>query len=252
MNDVIEGIVGKTISGHKSRTPARLDFIQSATGLFLALFMWAHMFFVSSILVSKDFMYDVTKFFEGAWIIEGGSPLFVSLAVGIVFIIFILHAAVAARKFPVTYRQFRAYRSHMKMMKHSDTNLWFIQAITGFSMFFMGSIHLYIMLTSPSEIGPYASADRVVTDWMWPLYILLLLAVELHGSIGLYRLCVKWGWFEGKDAQESRKRLKKAKWVITSFFLILGTLTLIAYIKIGIDHADRAGERYIPSAKAAS
>lgn len=252
MNDVIEGIVGKTISGRKSRTPARLDYLQSATGLFLALFMWAHMFFVSSILISKDFMYAVTKFFEGTWLIDGGSPLFVSLAVGIVFAVFILHAAIAARKFPVTYRQFRAYRSHMKMMKHSDTNLWFVQAVTGFSMFFMGSIHLYIMLTNPGQIGPYASADRVVTDWMWPLYILLLLAVELHGSIGLYRLSVKWGWFEGKNANESRKRLKRVKWIVTAFFLTLGVLTLIAYIKIGIDHAGQAGERYTPSAKVAS
>jgi len=249
VNDVIEGIVGKTISGQRSRTPARLDYIQSATGLFLALFMWAHMFFVSSILISNDFMYAVTKFFEGAWLIDGGSPLFVSLAVGIVFVVFIVHAAIATRKFPVTYRQFRAYRSHMKMMKHSDTNLWFVQALTGFSMFFMGSVHLYIMLTNPGNIGPYASADRVVTGWMWPLYILLLLAVELHGSIGLYRLCVKWGWFEGKNAAQSRKRLKKVKWGVTSFFLLLGTLTLIAYIKIGIDHAGHAGERYIPASE---
>ena len=35
----------------RSLIPARLDFIQSASGLLLlALFMWAHMLFVSSIL----------------------------------------------------------------------------------------------------------------------------------------------------------------------------------------------------------
>ncbi|MHC3994443.1 fumarate reductase cytochrome b subunit [Thiomicrolovo sp. ZZH C-3] len=252
MNDVIEGIVGKTASGQRSRTPARLDYLQSATGLFLALFMWAHMFFVSSILISKDFMYAVTKFFEGAWFIENGEPLIVSLAAAVVSVIFVTHAGIAARKFPVTYRQFRAYRSHMKMMKHTDTNLWFIQAVTGFSMFFLGSIHLYTVMVRPEEIGPYASADQTVGDMMWPLYILLLLAVELHGAIGLYRLCVKWGWFEGKNANETRKRLRRVMWTIAIFFTTLGSLTLATYIKIGIEHADHAGERYVPSSERAA
>ena len=48
-----------------NRWPARLDLIQSGTGLILALFMWAHMFFVSSILISHDAMYWVSKMFEG-------------------------------------------------------------------------------------------------------------------------------------------------------------------------------------------
>ena len=81
---------------------------------------------------------------------------------------------------------------------------------------------------------------------MWPLYILLLLAVELHGSIGLYRLAVKWGWFEGRNAKESRKKLKKAKVFVTVFFLTLGVLSLAAYIKIGLEHRDQFGERYVP------
>jgi len=79
---------------------------------------------------------------------------------------------------------------------------------------------------------------------MWPLYILLLLAVEFHGSIGLYRLAVKWGWFDGKDPKASRKKLKKAKWIVTVAFLTLGVLSLAAYIKIGIAHKDKVGERY--------
>lgn len=247
MNDVIEGIVGKTTTGRRSRNPARLDYLQSATGLFLALFMWAHMFFVSSILVSKDFMYEVTLFFEGSWLIEGGSPIFVTLAGAVVSLVFIIHAGIAMRKFPVSYRQYRSYRSHMKMMKHSDTNLWFIQAVTGFSLLFLGSVHLYTVMARPGDIGPYASADQAVSETMWPLYILLLLAVELHGSIGLYRLCVKWGWFEGKNANETRKRLRRVMWSIAIFFLLLGSLTLSAYIKIGIEHADKAGERYVPT-----
>ena len=77
--------------------------------------------------------------------------------------------------------------------------------------------------------------------------ILLLLAVEFHGGIGLYRLAVKWGWFESRDPNATRKRLKRLKWAITVFFLALGVATLAAYIKIGIEHRDHAGERYVPT-----
>jgi fumarate reductase subunit C len=71
--------------------------------------------------------------------------------------------------------------------------------------------------------------------------------VELHGGVGLYRLAVKWGWFEGDDPGWTRTLLKRFKWGITVFFLVLGLLTLAAYMKIGYEHRNRAGERYVPS-----
>ena len=74
VSDLIEGFLGKSAEGKKSRLPARLDYIQSATGLFLGLFMWGHMFFVSTILISKDFMYAVSKFFEGSFIFSEPQP----------------------------------------------------------------------------------------------------------------------------------------------------------------------------------
>ena len=226
------------------RMPAKLDFFQSASGLFLGLFMWGHMFFVSTILLGKDVMYKVTVFFEGYYFFGESYPLLVSILAGAVFIIFIAHAGIAIRKFPSNYKQYKIMKNHIQTFKHGDTKLWFWQIFTGFAMFFLGSVHLYIMMTNSADIGPYASADRVVSDWMWPLYILLLLAVELHGSIGMYRLSLKWGWFEGKDAKKSRVRLRQAKYAITIFFLTLGFLTLAAYIKIGLEHQDYAGERY--------
>ncbi len=249
MSDLIEGYLGVTKEGRKSRLPAKLDYWQSATGLFLGLFMWGHMLFVSTILISKDFMYTVTKMFEGSFIFgdEHSKPIIVSISVFIVFMIFIIHAALALRKFPSSYKQYKIMKTHTVALNHDDTKLWFIQAYTGFAMFFLGSVHLYVIMTSADKIGPYGSADRMVSDWMWPLYLLLLLAVELHGSIGLYRLSVKWGWFDGKDAKATRKKLKKLKWAITVFFLVLGFTTLAAYIKIGLAHQDNYGERYHPT-----
>ena len=229
------------------RWPARLDLLQSGTGLALGLFMWVHMLFVSSILLGKDAMWIVARFFEGYYFF--GKPLtwLVSILVATVFALFITHAALALRKFPASYRQYRAYREHMAGMKHEDTTLWYWQVVTGFALFFMASTHLYIMMTHPDRIGPFESADRVWSDLMWPLYLVMLFAVEFHGGIGLYRLALKWGWFAGPDPLATRRRLRFFKWTLTAFFLLLGIATLLAYIKIGIDHAPLYGEPYVPT-----
>ena len=231
-----------------SRWPARLDWAQSMSGLVLALFMWGHMFFVSSILLGKDAMWTVARFFEGYYVLGYSLHWLVSVVVATIFCLVIVHALLAVRKFPINFSQVSAFREHMHAMKHSDTTLWWWQVVTGFALFFMASIHLYIMLTRPDRIGPFESADRVWTDHFWPLYLVLLFAVELHGGIGLYRLAVKWGWFTGPDPNAGRKRLKTLKWALTGFFLVLGLASLAAYIKIGIEHAPHAGERYTPAA----
>ncbi|MFT5083853.1 MAG: fumarate reductase subunit C [Lentisphaeria bacterium] len=48
-----------------NRWPAWLDMTQGLSGLALMLFTWAHMLFVSSILLGKDAMYWVARMFEG-------------------------------------------------------------------------------------------------------------------------------------------------------------------------------------------
>ncbi|MDR0467847.1 MAG: fumarate reductase cytochrome b subunit [Campylobacteraceae bacterium] len=241
MGTLIEGFLGKSISGKKSRLPARLDFLQSATGLFLGLFMLLHMFFVATILISPAAMDKVTKFFEGSLIFNEPKPILVTFVGIIVFAIFFIHAILAMRKFPINYRQFQTYKTHIKMIKHTDTTMWFYgQALTGFIMFFLGSAHLAMVIFFPETIGSGlteltanegASATRMIR--MFPLYLILLFAVEIHGSIGLYRLCVKWGWFEGKDAKASRKNLSRLKWGFSLFFLILGLATMVAYVQYG-------------------
>jgi len=241
--------VGLADRPRKSRWPARMDFAQSATGLVLALFMWGHMFFVSSILLGKDAMWAITKMFEGYFFTNCRAfPGLVSVIVGAIFLMVVVHAFLAMRKFPANYRQYREFIGHKNLMRHDDTTLWWFQAVTGFLLFFIAAVHLYQMLMHPGDIGPYESADRVWSERWWPLYLVALFAVELHGGIGLYRLCVKWGWLEGKDANASRKRLKTVKWVLTVFFIVLGLATLGAYMKIGMEHQGSKGERYpVPS-----
>ena len=231
----------------KSRWSAKLDLAQSVSGLLLGLFMWGHMFFVSTILISEDAMWSVTKFFEGYFFFGRAYPILVSFVVATVFALFIVHAALALRKFPINYGQYRTYRDHMAMMRHEDTTLWYWQVVTGFAMFFLASVHLYQMMMHPSQIGPWLSADRVWSGLWWPLYLVLLFAVELHGGIGLYRLAVKWGWFASDDDRVTRRRLKKVKWALSVFFIVLGLATLGAYIKIGIGRDARIGKEFVPS-----
>jgi len=239
--------IGTTPVRRKSRWPAKLDFAQSASGLALGLFMWGHMIFVSSILLGNDAMWTITKMFEGYFFFGRAYPVIVSGVVAVVLILFIAHAGLAVRKFPINYAQYRVYRDHMGMMHHEDTTLWWWQVVTGFAMFFLASVHLYQMLMHPGMIGPFESSDRVWSGSWWPLYLVLLFCVELHGGIGLYRLAVKWGWFAGKNPNATRKRLKLLKWALSVFFIVLGLMTLAAYMKIGYAHQDNPGVRYTPA-----
>lgn len=229
--------------------PAQLDVTQSVTGLLLVLFMAVHLCLESSILLGKDVMWYVTGMFELRFLHDWqhGYPGIVSVIAVLIFLLFILHAGIAVRKFPINWRQYRTFRHQMGMMRHADTNLWFYQALTGFVMFFVGSVHIYVMAANPSTIGPFASSDRVVSGWFWPLYVLLMVSVVVHGIIGLYRLAVK--WVSLRDAR-MRNRLKALRTVLMVFFLTIGSLTILTYVKIGIEHRDRAGERYVPASRA--
>ena len=234
-----------------SRWPARLDLLQSLSGLVLALFLVAHMAFVSSILISQEVFYRVARFFEGEWLFGQPYPVLVSLVAASITGLLVVHAWLALRKFPAGYRQYRAFTAHKNRLRHGDTSLWWLQVVTGFALFFLTTIHLYDMLSQPQLIGPYESADRVWTGGMWPIYLALLFAAEVHGGIGLYRLAVKWGWFVGSNPSAGRRRLRHVRHAFSAFFITLGLVTLLAYVDLGRSHAERAGERYHPAGNTA-
>lgn len=235
----------------KSRWPARFDLLQSLSGLALALFLVAHMFFVSTILISHEAFYRVARFFEGEWLFGAPHPALVSMVAAGIAGLLVLHAWLAMRKFPAGYCQYSAFSAHRSRLRHDDTSLWWLQVVSGFALFFLTTIHLYDMASQPELIGPYESADRVWSGSMWPIYLVLLFVAEVHGGIGLYRLTVKWGWFVGKDANAGRRRLRRVRQVFSAFFITLGLVSLLAYVDLGRAHAERAGERYLPASSAA-
>lgn len=221
-----------------SRVPAYLDFTQSVTGLLLALFIVGHIIFESSILLGPDAMEKMTLFFEGYYIFGERHPIIITILAIVIFALFIVHAALAVRKIPSTWMQYRTFRNHMKRFKHEDTTLWMVQVVTGFAMFFLGSVHIYMMMVNPSKIGPYLSAQRVLEGWMWPLYLVLLFCVVLHTFIGLYRLALKWGWFEGKNYRKSRRVMKQIMRAGIVLYIVIGLASLGTYISIGM-HLDQ-------------
>lgn len=243
-HDRIQKSIAAYRCGFISHIPARLDFIQSASGLILALFIVAHLLFEASILISKDAMLAVTHFFEGYYFFGESYPGIISFLAAAIFAIFILHAMLAMRKFPSSYRQYRIFKSHTNNFKHIDTTLWLYQISTGFIMFFFGSIHLSLMMTQPDQIGPYASADRIVSEWMWPFYLILLISVILHAFIGLYRLILKWGIFV--HTKKARTNLRKGLIAIIIIYTLIGLMSLGQYMIIGYQHMDKVGERYQP------
>ncbi len=226
------------------KTPARLDFLQSFTGLILALFIVGHIMFEASILISNEMMYKVTIMFEGYYFFGETYPGIISFLAAAISVIFVLHAGIAMKKFPSSYRNYRVIKSHMKSMKHEDSSLWMIQIVTGFMMFFIGSVHLFIMMSEPSDIGPYASSHRVVEEFMGILYFMLLISVVSHAFIGLYRLALKWGFMEGKSTKVSRARFKFLMKAMIAIYIIVGLSSLAKYTYIGLTHDFSDGVKY--------
>jgi len=226
------------------KMPARLDFLQSLTGLILGLFISGHIIFESSILVSKEMMYKVTIMFEGYYFFGETYPGIISFLAGAIFVIFIVHAGIAMRKFPSSYKQYKIIKNHTQQMKHEDSSLWMIQIVSGFVMFFLGSVHLYIMIAQPSHIGPYASSSRIVDEFMGPLYFALLLSVVSHAFIGLYRLALKWGFMEGQNTKKSRATFKIIMKTMIVVYILLGSASLTKYTYIGMTHDFSDGVKY--------
>ncbi len=222
--------------------PALMDMIQSLSGLALVAFMWAHMGFVSSILISNDAMYRVAKMFEGYYFFGSSHPWLVSVVALAILSLLMLHAVLAMRKFPQNSRQYSTFLHHKQRMHHPDTTLWWWQLITGFLLFFFAPMHLYTMFSQADLIGPYASSYRVYSTH-WPLYLVLLFVVEIHAALGLYRLIIKWGWFKPLH----RKYLRLVTLAIAIFFVVHGTSTLLAYYKLGETLKNTPTLRYHPA-----
>ncbi|MCU0937418.1 MAG: fumarate reductase cytochrome b subunit [Gammaproteobacteria bacterium] len=217
-----------------SRWPARLDVAQSLTGLVLALFVGVHLFLDASILIGPAAADFIARLFEGQPFLDTPQPWFVSVfALGILALV-VAHALLAVRKLPHDYRELAAFRRHNAGLRHADTRLWWWQAVTGFALFFLVAVHVYMPITVPEAIGATPSARRIVAENAWALYVVLLPVVVLHAALGVYRLALKWGWPPAAATEAGRHRLQLAAYAVTAFYVLLGLAALVTYVRLGL------------------
>ncbi len=235
---------GKVIKSYRRARRALIEeWLSGATGAVLALFIWGHLLFESSILISRE-AYDNLAYF-----LEHTLPI-AQPVVFIITVIFFVHFVVASRKIPGKLRERKQMMalglsikksqklwnqdpdSDIRLRKHFETSLWIWQVRTGMIVLATGAFHLFLVMwnifTDMGVKGQEAGisvevATSRVESGLWILYAVLMLAVVAHMSIGVYRLLVKWladTWF-------IRKYARVVFYLLFWFYVILGTATVV-------------------------
>jgi len=198
-----------------------MDWLQMLSGASLILFMWAHLCLVSSVVIGPGVMNAIAHFFEVTGLAQVGGPA--------IFAVFLFHFILAARKIPFTSSEQGAMWANAKRLRHGDTWLWVIQAVTAMIILIMGSIHMWVVLTD-LPITAAKSAARIQGGWWLLFYLTLLPLVELHVGIGFYRIAVKWG-FVGRA---TRWGFKKKENLLTVIMISIGIITLLRFMFLSI------------------
>ncbi|MDJ0749832.1 MAG: hypothetical protein QNJ11_10135 [Woeseiaceae bacterium] len=216
------------------------EIISGGSGLLLALFMWGHVVLVGSILTGERGFDWLATMLEDFYIAQP--------TVLVIFTLFVVHAIYAARKIPAQLEERRRIQAlakglrnsgreyvptrteHSPFRPHLESMLWIWQVRTGFIILVLGSFHLVLIgidIFTPlfgdiAGIEAISSTARVAAG-LWIPYAVLLLCVEFHASVGLYRLAIKWG----ADLWLSREALHRIEQVIFWVVLVIGALTLV-------------------------
>jgi fumarate reductase subunit C len=177
------------------------------TGAALILFMWSHMILVASVNLGAGVMNALAHFLEATYMAQVGGP--------IIACIFLFHFILAARKVPFRAEQQSTIWKLSRQLRHTDTYLWLVQAITAMIILIMGSIHMW----------------TVIQGGFWfVFYLILLPMIELHVGIGFYRIAVKWGFARRKD----RKKFKRFENYLTAIFVAIGLITLLRFLLLKV------------------
>ena len=225
---------------NEARQQLRYEVISGGSGLLLALFMWGHVILVGSILTGERGFDWVATMLEDYYIAQ---PTILAI-----FALFLIHAVYAARKIPAQLEERRRMQElakglrnsgrehvptrteHSPFRPHLESMLWIWQVRTGFIILVLGSFHLVLVgidIFTPlfgdiTGLESISSMARVAAG-LWIPYAVLLLCVEFHASVGLYRLAIKWG----ADLWLSRAAMHRIEQVIFWVVLGVGALTLV-------------------------
>lgn len=223
-----------------ARKQLYFELISGVSGLLLALFMWGHMILVGSILTgSRGFDWMATVL-EDYYIAQP--------TVFFIFILFLMHAVLASRKIPSQLRERRRMLRLARDLRnsgrqrgavgsafspfqpHLESMLWIWQVRTGMIILVLGSFHVVLLaldILTPlfgARTGIESATTLArVNAGLWLPYAILLLCVEFHASVGLYRLAIKWG----AGIFMSRKTARLIEQVLFWSILGLGAVTLL-------------------------
>lgn len=208
-----------------SRQEIVYELLSGGSGLLLALFMWGHMLLVGSILTGER-GFDWLAMQLEVWFIA--QPTVV-----VIVVLFLVHAVLAARKIPAQLAERRRLLEIGRDLhgeSHVESVLWIWQVRTGLVVLVIGSFHLLLLgidvLTPLFGERPGIEAETSIARvraGLWLPYAILLVAVEFHASVGLYRLAVKWGVL----SRLGRSTLRRIETIILWLFLGLGALILL-------------------------
>ncbi len=216
---------------NSARRQRVFELISGLSGLGLALFMWGHMLLVGSILTGERGFDWLATSLEDYTIAQP--------TVAIILVLFLVHAVFAARKIPAKLEERRRLAQLARSLNgpdagggpaHTESLLWIWQVRTGMVVLVLGSFHIILLgldVFTPL-FGEHAGIEAVtsmerVRVGLWLPYAILLVCVEFHASVGLYRLAVKWG----VGQRLSRTVAHRVETVLLWFFLGLGALVLL-------------------------
>jgi fumarate reductase subunit C len=195
---------------HKNRTDLMIDLAELISGFLLVGFLWAHMFFVATILLGPWVFNQVPKYLEALYLAQIGIPA--------VILLILAHMVLAGRRIPNRLQEMKMVWKHSRLLMHYDTWTWLFQVITGVAIGILAAAHIWTVV-SRWTINIDISAARVTQSPYFIFYIILLICGEYHVGVGLYRIGVKWGWFK-------RQKLSKVLDIITLCIIALGIISL--------------------------
>jgi len=210
------------------------ELASGASGLVLALFMWGHMVLVGSILTGERGFNWLAGMLEDYYIAQP-TVLFI-------FVLFLVHAVLAGRKIPAQLAERRQMIKLGRGLKassgfdpHVESLLWIWQVRTGMVILVLGSFHLILlgMDTLTPLFGERPGIEAItsiarVRAGLWLPYAVLLVCVEFHAGVGLYRLAIKWT----SGAFLTRKTLRILEHILLWFFLGLGVVVLLVLARV--------------------
>lgn len=223
-----------------ARRQVAAELVSGVSGFLLAIFMWGHVVLVGSILTGARGFDWLASMLEDYYIAQP--------TVVIIFTLFLVHATLASRKIPSQLRERRVLLKLSRDLKnsacqrpgtdetraayepHSESLLWIWQVRTGLVILVLGSFHLVLlgldvltpMFGEQRGIEAITSVARV-SGGLWLPYAVLLLCVEFHASVGLYRLAIKWG----AGRLLTRPALRVIEHIVFWTVLGLGFITLL-------------------------